>query len=254
MVSVNDFETVAKQYLSPTGWAYYSSAADDEHSKHDAGRAFRKLTLRARVLRNVDLVDTRTTILGKSTTLPVYVSPSGLGKYAHPNAECAFASGAGKEGVIQVIPTIPSMTIEEIFKARLSEDQPVFFQLYLNRDPQKAEALIRRVERLGASAIWLTVDSPVLGNREQDDRLKAKMVEDDEVAIMEEVKPGVAKTASTGLLNPRLTWDHVAWIRQITKLPLVLKGIQSVEDAVLAHEHGVEGIVLSNHGGRSQDT
>jgi L-lactate dehydrogenase (cytochrome) len=254
MFSVNDFEVVAKRYLSPTGWAYYSSAADDEYSKQEAARTFRKLTLRARVLRDIGSVDARTTILGKSTSLPVYVSPSGLAKYAHPDAECAFARGAGKEGIIQVIPTSPSMSIESIIGARVSKDQPVFFQLYLNRDPQKAEALIRRVERLGVSAIWLTVDSPVLGNREQDDRLKARMDEDDQVVVAEEVKPGVAKVASSGLLNPHLTWDHLAWIRQRTKLPLVLKGIQSVEDAVLAYDHGVEGIVLSNHGGRSQDT
>ena len=130
----------------------------------------------------------------------------------------------------------------------------MFFQLYLNRDFQKAEALIRRVEKLGVSSIWLTVDSPVLGKREQDDRLKARISDHDQVAVVGEVKPGVAKVASSGLLNPRLTWDHVAWIRSITKLPLVLKGIQSVEDAVIAYEHGVEGIVLSNHGGRSQDT
>ncbi|ETI25286.1 hypothetical protein G647_04661 [Cladophialophora carrionii CBS 160.54] len=254
MISVNDFEVVAKQYLSPTGWAYYSSAADDEYSKNDAARAFRKLMLRARVLRDIGSVDTRTSILGKTTALPVYVSPSGLAKYAHPDAECAFARGAGKEGIIQVIPTSPSMSIESIIDARVSKNQPVFFQLYLHKDSQKAEALIRRVDRLGVSAIWLTVDSPVLGNREQDDRLKASMNEDDGVAVVEEVKPGVAKVASSGLLNPHLTWDHVAWIRRITKLPLVLKGIQSVEDAVLAYNHGVEGIVLSNHGGRSQDT
>ncbi|KAJ9611620.1 hypothetical protein H2200_004804 [Cladophialophora chaetospira] len=254
MISVNDFEAVAKQYLSPEGWAYYASAADDEYSKHEAARAFRKLTLRARVLRDVDSVDTRTTILGKSTTLPVYVSPTGLGKYAHPDAECAFARGAGKEGIIQVIPTSPSMSLEAIIDARLSKQQPVFFQLYLNRDPKKAETLIRRAETLGVSAIWLTVDCPVLGNREQDDRLKARISEDDDVAFVEEANAGVARTASSGILNPRLIWGHIAWIRQITKLPLVLKGIQSVEDAVLAFDHGVEGIVLSNHGGRSLDT
>ncbi|KIW28349.1 uncharacterized protein PV07_08022 [Cladophialophora immunda] len=254
MISVNDFEDVAKQYLSPAGWAYYSSGADDERSRYEAARAFRKLTLRPRVLRNVDHIDTRTTILGKNTSLPVYVSPSGLGRYAHPDAECAFASGAGKEGLIQVIPTSPSMPIEKIINARISESQPVFFQLYFNRDFQKAEAMIRRVERLGVSAIWLTVDSPVLGKRERDDRLKVQISGEDEYAMLEEQKPGVAKLASGGLLNPRLTWDDIAWIRQVTKLPLVLKGIQSVEDAVLAYEKGVEGIVLSNHGGRSQDT
>lgn len=80
MINVNDFEAVAKQYLSPTGWAYYSSGADDEYSKHDAARAYRKLAIRPRILRSVDLIDTRTTILGKSSSLPVYVSPSGFGK------------------------------------------------------------------------------------------------------------------------------------------------------------------------------
>ncbi len=176
MISVNDFESVAEQYLTPQGWAYYASGADDEISKNEAARAFRKLTLRPRIFRNVDTVDTRTTILGKPSSLPVYVSPSGLAKYAHPNAECNFASGAGKEGIIQVIPTSTSMSTEKIIGARVSEEQPVFFQLYLNRDMAKAEALIRRVEKLGVSAIWLTVDSPVLGKRERDDRLKAQEV------------------------------------------------------------------------------
>lgn len=175
MISVNDFEAVAEKYLSPSGWAYYSSGADDEISKHEAARAFRKLTLRPRILRHVENIDTRTTILGKGTSMPVYVSPSGLAKYAHPDAECALASGAGKEGLIQVIPTSPSMAIESIMGARVNQEQPMFFQLYLNRDIQKAEALIRRVETLGVSAIWLTVDSPVLGKRERDDRLKAQV-------------------------------------------------------------------------------
>ncbi|KIX01124.1 uncharacterized protein Z518_10190 [Rhinocladiella mackenziei CBS 650.93] len=254
MIRVDDFEAVAERSLSPHGWAYYSSGADDEYSKQDARRAFRKLTLRPRILREVDMVDTRTTILGKSCSMPVYVSPSGLGKYAHPEAECAFASGAGKEGLIQVIPTSPSMSIEKIVGARVSQDQPVFFQLYMNRDYQKAETLIRRVESLGVSAIWLTVDSPVLGKRERDDRLKAQMNEHDQMAAITERKVGVAKLATVGLLNPKLNWNDISWIRQMTKLPLVIKGIQSVEDAVLAWEHGVEGIVLSNHGGRSQDT
>ncbi|OAL27800.1 hypothetical protein AYO20_09653 [Fonsecaea nubica] len=254
MISVNDFEAVAKQFLSPAGWAYYSSGADDERSRYEAARSFRKLTLRPRVLRNVDHVDTRTTILGHNTSLPVYVSPSGLARYAHPDAECALAAGAGKEGLIQVIPTSPSMSIEAIIRARISQSQPVFFQLYFNRDHQKTEAMIRRVEKLGVSAIWLTVDSPVLGKRERDDRLKAQISDEDEYVTLEEQKPGVAKAASSGLLNPTLTWGDIAWIRRVTQLPLVLKGIQSVEDAILAYDNGVEGIVLSNHGGRSQDT
>lgn len=175
MINVDDFEAVAKRYLNPTGWAYYSSAADDEYSKQENHRIFRKIKLRPRVLRNVETIDTSTTILGKRTSLPIYVSPAGLGKYAHPQAECALAAGAGKEGLIQCVPTSPSMSLEAIYGARINKEQPMFQQLYVNKDREKATALIKRVVDLGATALFVTVDSPVLGKREQDDRLKGEV-------------------------------------------------------------------------------
>ena len=109
--------------FSPTGRAYYSSGAEDKYSKRGAARGFRKLALRARVLRDVDSVDTRTTILGQHSSMPVYVSPTGLGKYAHPDAECALAQRAGKEGTVPGIPTSPSMPIAEIINPRVSSEQ-----------------------------------------------------------------------------------------------------------------------------------
>lgn len=266
MINVDDFAVVARKYLSPTGWAYYSSAADDEYSKQEAAHAFRELKLRPRILRNVDAIDTRTIILGEESSLPIYISSAGLGKYAHPQAECTLAAGAGKEGLIQLIPTSPSMSLEAITGARISKTQPQFFQLYVNRDHEKARALIRRVEKLGVSALWVTVDSPVLGKREGDDRLKAEARYPSEassqllikiqvpVSGSGELYAGVAKSMSSGLLNSSLSWADLDMIREVTDLPLVLKGIQSVEDAVLAYKAGVQGIVLSNHGGRSQDT
>ena len=174
IINVDDFEAVAKRYLTPTGWAYYSSAADDEYSKRENHRIFRKIKLRPRVLRNVETIDTSTTILGKRTSLPIYVSPAGLGKYAHPQAECALTAGAGKEGLIQCVPTSPSMPLEAIYGARINKEQPMFQQLYVNKDREKASTLIKRVVGLGATALFVTVDSPVLGKREQDDRLKGE--------------------------------------------------------------------------------
>lgn len=247
ILNVDDFERVAYDNLSSTGWAYYASAADDEYSKQENARLYRMLTLRPRVLRKVSRISITTTILGKHSELPFYICPTGLGKYAHPNAECNLAAAAGKHGVIQVVPTSPSMSIESIVNARSSEQQPIFFQLYTNQDKAKTEAMIKRVERLGFSSLWITVDSPVLGKRERDDRLKGGSTKD-------ERKPGLAKVSSSGLLNPNLCWEDLTWIKSQTKLPLVLKGIQTVDDAVLAYQNGVQGIVLSNHGGRSQDT
>ncbi|KAI2626736.1 glycolate oxidase [Hypoxylon sp. NC1633] len=244
IVSVDDFEKVAKTYLTPTGWAYYSSGAEDELSLIDSRRLFQKIAFRPRVLRRVEPVNASTRILGLPSSLPLYISPTGLGRYAYRDAESVLARAAGHEGVIYCMPTTAAQ--EAVFGSRVSPQQPLFFQLYANRDREKTRALLRKAEDLGAAAIFVTVDSPVLGRRERDDRLK--------VADGELLSTGVAKTSSAGLLNPLLTWEELDWIRSITPLPVVVKGIQTVEDAVLAHSHGVQGIVLSNHGGRSLDT
>jgi L-lactate dehydrogenase (cytochrome) len=247
MVNVSDFEKVAERYLSTAGWAYYSSGAEDELSLDDTRRIFNKITLRPRIMRNVATVDTATNILGYPSSLPIYISPTGLGRYAHRDAEKILASVAGQEGMIYMMPTSPSQSHEAIFNARVNPKQPLFFQLYSNRDKAKAEALIRKAEGLGASAFFITVDSPVLGRRERDDRVKVAAGEQASTA-------GVAKTSASGLLNPTLVWEDLKWLKGITNRPLVLKGVQTVEDAILAHLHGAQGIVLSNHGGRSLDT
>lgn len=264
IVNVSDFEKVAEKYLSPSGWAYYSSGAEDEISLSDTRRIFNRIAFRPRILRNVDAVSTTTSILGHHSTLPIYISPTGLGRYAHRDAEKVLASVAGQEGIIYMMPTAPSQPHEAIFAARTRADQPLFFQLYLNRDHARAEALVRRAEALGAAAIFLTVDSPVIGRRERDERVKAAAGErttptstnnnNTTTTAGAGAGAGVARVASSGLLNPGLVWDDLAWLRTVTRLPVVVKGVQSVEDAVLAHDRGAAGVVLSNHGGRSLDT
>ena len=255
MVNLHDFRKVAEEFMSPTAWAYVSSAADDEISLRENGRAYQKVFLRGRVLRKVGRVDCSTTILGYKSSLPIYTSPVGLGKLVHPLGECVIATADGKEGVIQVVNTVSSMPIESIMDARVSKDQVIFWQLYADKDLSKSKAFVERVVKTGVKAIWLTVDSPVLGKREKDERSKSVMDVEEDIAAMVETESsvGVAKQM-TGFINPDLDWDTVAWLREVTHLPIVIKGIQSVEDAVTAHEHGVDGIVLSNHGGRSQDT
>lgn len=253
MLKVADFEKVAESFLSPAGWAYYSSGAEDEISLGDNRRIFNKIRLRPRILRNVEAVSTATEILGHPSSLPIYISPTGLGRYAHRDAEKLLASAAGHEGLIYVMPTSPSQSHESIFGARVSTAQPLFFQLYANRDKDRAAALVRRAESLGAAAFFLTVDSPVLGRRERDDRVRIAAGEEASTAAAAATS-GVAKVSASGLLNPALAWEDLAWLRGVTGRPVVLKGVQTAEDAVLAHAHGVDGIVLSNHGGRSLDT
>jgi L-lactate dehydrogenase (cytochrome) len=140
-------------------------------------------------------------------------------------------------------------------ESRVNEEQPVFWQLYADRDLDKSVAFVRRVERAGVKAIWLTVDSPVVGKRERDERATASGAgtETMEEIVGSDRTTGLAAT-NTGFINAGIDWSIVDWLRRITTLPIVIKGIQCHEDAAIAFEHKVNGIVLSNHGGRSQDT
>lgn len=116
-------------------------------------------------------VNTETFILGHSVSLPVYLSPVGIAKLAHPDGECALASAAGKEGLAQVLANGASMPIEQVMESRVSNKQPLFFQLYVNKDIKKSVEAVKRAENAGVQAIWITVDSPVVGKREMDERL-----------------------------------------------------------------------------------
>lgn len=171
LINLNDFEEVAKRYLPANAWAYYSSGADDEISKRNNRRAYQKVALRPRILKKVSSIDTTTSILGHAVSLPVYMSPVGIAKLAHPDGECALARGAGKEGIAQVLANSSSMSIEQVRAARTTEDQPLFLQLYVNKDIERSVELVKRAVEAGARGIWITVDSPVVGKRERDERL-----------------------------------------------------------------------------------
>ena len=136
-------------------------------------------------------------------------------------------------------------------ESRVNAEQPVFWQLYADRDLSKSAAFVRRVQKAGVKAIWLTVDSPVVGKRERDERL---MGIGDTGETMQEIVDsagaGGLAAANTGFINAGIDWNIVEWLRGITDLPIVIKGDQCYEDACLAFDHGVDGIVLSNHGGR----
>lgn len=255
MVSLADFESMASQCMTPAAWAYVVSGADDEITCRENAKAYNRVFLRPRVLRDVQEIDCSTTILGQKSSLPFYTSPVGLGKLVHPDGECAIALGAGMEGVIQVVNTVSSMPIERIMESRVNPEQPVFWQLYADRDLDKSAAFVRRVQDAGVKAIWLTVDSPVVGKRERDERLVGSGDTGETMQeIVDSAGAGGLASANTGFINAGIDWNIVEWLRGITDLPIVIKGIQCYEDASLAFDHGVDGIVLSNHGGRSQDT
>nr|VWO98889.1 Uncharacterized protein [Ganoderma boninense] len=182
-------------------------------------------------------------------------SATALGKLGHPDGELTLTRAAAKTGVIQMIATLASCSFDDILDAA-APGQTFFLQLYVNRDREITRKYVQHAEARGVKGLFITVDAPQLGRREKDMRMK--VVDEDagaEVQKGHEVKKdqGVARAISS-FIDPSLSWKDIPWFKSITKMPIILKGIGSAEDAVLAYEAGVQGIVLSNHGGRQLDT
>jgi isopentenyl diphosphate isomerase/L-lactate dehydrogenase-like FMN-dependent dehydrogenase len=209
--------------------------------------AFERIKLRPRVLVDVspDAIDMNANVLGVPVSLPVLIAPMALHCMAHPEGECATAQGAGRAGTLMIASTVATRSIEEIAQAASG---PLWFQLYTYPTLKVAESLVRRAEDAGYRAIVLTVDLPALGNREKDRRNNVVIPPS---PYQEANFIGVEKIGQRWVT---LTWESLAWLRSITSLPIMLKGILTEEDARLAIEHGVDGIVVTNHGGRQLDT
>ncbi|KAJ3053544.1 hypothetical protein HK097_003973, partial [Rhizophlyctis rosea] len=248
-----DFESVARSVLSAEAWAYYSSGADDELTLQENHMALHRIWLRPRILVNVRNIDTSTTLLGTKTSLPIYISATALGKLGHPEGEVVLTRAAASRNIIQMMPTLASCSLAEMTAAR-APGQTQWFQLYVNSDRRVTGTLVKRAETLGAKALFITVDAPQLGRREKD--MRTKFVDDapdvqDEGTV--DRNKGAARAISA-FIDPSLSWDDIPWFKSITKLPIMLKGVQSGQDAVRAAKAGVAGMVISNHGGRQLDT
>lgn len=252
MLNIFDFEAVAALALSPEGWSYYSSGADDEITLRDNHAAFHRIWLRPRVLVDVKKIDFSCTIMGQRSALPLYITSTALGKLAHPEGEVVLTRAAHNQGIPQMCPTLGSCSLDEMLNVK-HPDQTLFFQLYVNQNRKLTEELVRKAERGGCKALCITVDAPGFGRREKDMRMKSisqnsHLQKDTQTNRSQ----GYARSL-TSFIDPSLNWNDIAWFKTITTMPIVLKGVQCSEDALLAVHHGCAGIILSNHGGRQLD-
>ncbi len=256
---MHELEALARARLSQLAWDYYSSGADDEHCVRRNIRAFEPILLHYRVLVDVARRELATTALGEPIALPILVAPTAFHRLAHPDGELATVRGAGDAGTIFVLSTLSNTAVEQVVAAATG---PVWFQLYVYRDRGATEALVDRVEAAGCRALVLTVDAPVLGRRERDVRnrftLPAGLRIENLFASGYGHLPDVADESGLAAyvaqqLDPALTWDAITWLRSITKLPVIVKGIVRADDARRAIAAGAAGIVVSNHGGRQLD-
>lgn len=235
MLNVFDFESVARKVMSKEGWGYYSSGADDEITLRENRTAFQRIWLVPRILINVSSIDTSTKILGQHASLPLYFTATALGKLAHPDGELAITRAAGKSKVPYMLPTLSSYTLREMLDAKISPEQTQFGQLYVNADRSKSFDYVRELERGGCQGLFITVDAPQLGRREKDMRNKFESQGTD-VQSEDDVNrdEGVTRAISS-YIDPSLSWDDIEAFRSMTKMPIVLKGVQCAEDALLAY-------------------
>ncbi|KKY23884.1 putative mitochondrial cytochrome b2 [Phaeomoniella chlamydospora] len=256
IINTFDFETIASETAPAKTWAFYSSAATDLITRDLNRSLYNRIFFRPRVMRDVSQVDTTTTILGQSVSSPFMVAPAAMVKLIHPEGEKGIATACASKGIIQCISTNSSFPLTEICSE--VPDHPFFFQLYVNKDRPKSEALLQQINSLpNVKAIFVTCDAAMAGKREGDERVKA----DESVGVAmtdskakNDKKGGSYGRLMGGYIDNKLNWNDIAWLRKNTKLPLVLKGIMTAADAKLAAEYGLDGILLSNHGGRNLDT
>eukprot|EP00405_Crypthecodinium_cohnii_P022454 CAMPEP_0206465972 /NCGR_PEP_ID=MMETSP0324_2-20121206/28164_1 /ASSEMBLY_ACC=CAM_ASM_000836 /TAXON_ID=2866 /ORGANISM="Crypthecodinium cohnii, Strain Seligo" /LENGTH=511 /DNA_ID=CAMNT_0053938965 /DNA_START=70 /DNA_END=1605 /DNA_ORIENTATION=+ len=257
MLNCFDFESVAREVMEPQGWGYYSSGGDDEITLRDNHAAFQRITMRPRILVNVRELDLTTTFFNTKVSLPIYFTATALAKLANPEGEVAIVKAAAKVGVPYMLPTLSSYTLEEMLAAR-TPGQDLWAQLYVNPDRSRSKEYVAKLEAAGVKALFITVDAPQLGRREKDMRNKytqqgSDVQSDDEEGGEVDRSQGAARAISS-YIDPGLVWEDIAWFRSITKMKILLKGVQCGEDVVLAYKAGVDGVVLSNHGGRQLDT
>ncbi|KAK6360813.1 hypothetical protein TWF730_006935 [Orbilia blumenaviensis] len=260
LLNLNDFEAEAKKKLSEKAWAYYYSGADDLLSKELNSTAFSQILFRPRVFIDVTKCDLSTTLMGIKAASPLYVAPAAMARLGHTDGERGIAIACGRKGIIQVVSNNASMSVEEIVDSPVSQEQSWGFQLYIQDKREKSIDILRRIEETGKyKFVVLTLDAPVPGKREHDERAKNS----GNLALTSGVGTGSAAAGGGGLgkalfagTAADLTWKTtLPWLRKATKLPIILKGLQTWEDAKLASEEpNVAGIILSNHGGRGLDT
>ena len=259
-VNVSEYEALARDSLPQPEFDFLSGGACDELTLRRNVAAFQQILLLPRVLRDVTQRELSTTLLGESVSLPIVLAPVGCLGFFHAEAECAVARAAAAAGIIYTLSSGPSYSLEQV---AASASGTRWFQLYPLRDKEVTRTLVQRAEAEGYKALCLTVDSPVSGKRDRNLRnqfvsnrrlLHQVLVNIGFDQLSEDLSNYDLQSFAIDQMGVAVTWETVDWLRSITRLPLLLKGILRPDDALRAVEHEVAGIVVSNHGGRQLDS
>ncbi len=259
-INLLELEDLARAKLAQNAFDYYVSGAHDEITLRNNRSAFDRIEFLYRVLVDVSERSMATTVLGHEISMPVVLAPTAFHRMACPDGELATARAASNAKTLMILSSLSNTRVEEVCVAG---DGPVFFQQYIYKDRGATKALMERAHAAGAEALVITVDAPKLGSRERDVRNRFHLPEGLSVENM--VAEGYGEVAAppndsglsayfASLIDPSFSWKDLDWLRSVTPLPIVLKGLVREDDAKRAADSGVEGIVVSNHGGRQLDT
>jgi isopentenyl diphosphate isomerase/L-lactate dehydrogenase-like FMN-dependent dehydrogenase len=257
ILTVMDFEEAARRVLSPAHWGYMASGVDDDATLKRNREGFGRFQLRPRRLVDVSKVDLSVEVFGSTWATPLFLCPVGGHRMFHNEGELAVARAARAKNTVQVLSTATSTPVEDVAKAL---GTPPWYQLYMPNAWDSTERLVKRVESVGCPVLVWTID--LLGGRNLETSERARRADKGNCSACHSNARGGRTIAELPMfkgleaaMNPSAaTWTHVDRLKKLTRMKLVLKGIETREDARLAREHGVDGIVVSNHGGRALDT
>jgi len=253
VVSLDDYEGVARERVEASHWEYLCGGAADEITLRENRAAFERLKLVPRIFQDLTQANTRLSLFGREYAHPIFIAPTAFHRLFHPGGELATILGASAMEACMTVSTQAGTAIEEIVQAATV---PPWFQLYIQPDHDFTAELIKRVEAAGCAALVVTADAPLHGIRNREQRAGFRVppgLEPVNLHGMQPVPPADCVFGSH-LLAKAPTWRDLAWLRSLTSLPILLKGVLDPSDALLAADHGVDGIIVSNHGGRTLDT
>lgn len=261
MCCVADYEKKALSILPRNAAEYYKSGACAEFTLNLNRTSFKSLRVKPRMLRDVSKRTTKTKVLGEEISMPIGVSPTAMQRMAHPEGEVANARAVGNMGSIFTLSTLSTSSLEDV--AKEAPDTIKWFQLYIYKDRECTLQMVKRAENAGFKALVLTVDACIFGLRYADIRNQFTLPPHLSLANFGSKYSNLSAHGKEGsslisyvnsLFDDSVTWKDVKWLKSITKMPIVLKGILTAEDAKIALQFGVEGIIVSNHGARQLDT
>jgi 4-hydroxymandelate oxidase len=259
VLTLDEFETLARDYMNHMAYEYVAAGVADDVTLLENRDAFRRIQLLPRVLRDVSHIDTRINLFGKPYEFPILLAPTGYHKLTHPDGELETVNGANLSGATLIASSFSTVSFEQMSGAT---KRPLWFQIYLQPDRAFTKDLVQRAMAAGCGALCLSVDVPVNGPRDREMRARFALPEGIERANLSSLGSVIAaathrhtgRNIYNAVRAANVTWNDLDWVRSLVRVPLLVKGILHPDDALRATEAGCDGIIVSNHGGRSIDT